>query len=216
MVNVMPNFEYVSKNEYLPNKKQIIELINLVQDEVRNEFTFRYDFIGSVERNMVTRAINSSVGYDFDVNLRVNDEEENYNAYEIKKIIMNGFNKYNHLFSYDYCEDSKRVITIKIKDKKNSRILHSCDFAVVHDCEDGRQQYIRFNKNHQSYCWEYQPKGFYQQNERVAALKNEGLWTDVRNVYLEKKNYNTDLNKKSRSIYAETINELYKQNFGDD
>ena len=35
----MHDFEYVSKKEYMPVKKQILELIHLVQNEVRDEFT---------------------------------------------------------------------------------------------------------------------------------------------------------------------------------
>ena len=42
----MSNFYYVSKKEYQPVKNDLIELINLVQDEVRDYFTFRFDFIG--------------------------------------------------------------------------------------------------------------------------------------------------------------------------
>ena len=209
----MRNFEYVTKREYLPVKKDLIKLITLVKKEVSDYFDFNFSFIGSVKTNTITREINSNIGYDFDVNLRVNDEYENFSAKEIKKILMNGFNKYNYLFSYDYCEDSKRVITIKVKDRNNSRILHSCDFAIVYDCSDGRQQYIRFNKNQNSYSWEYQPKGFYQLEERKELIKQAGLWQEVRDLYLYKKNNNVDINKKSRSIFAETINEIYKQNF---
>lgn len=35
----MKDFEYVTKKEYLPVKNELIELINLVQDEVRDKFT---------------------------------------------------------------------------------------------------------------------------------------------------------------------------------
>lgn len=209
----MSDFKYVTKKEYQPVKNELIELINLVQDEVREYFTFRYDFIGSASRNMITRDEDSNVGYDFDVNLRVNDDEENYSAKEIKQILMNGFNHYNHLFDYDYCEDSKRVITIKVKDRKNSRILHSCDFAVVYDCEDGRQQYIHFNKNQQTYEWQYQPKGFYKLPEKMEVIKEAGYWQEARDLYIEKKNNNNDPNKKSRSIFAETITQVYNNHF---
>lgn len=209
----MSDFKYVTKKEYQPVKNELIELINLVQDEVREYFTFRYDFIGSASRNMITRDEDSNVGYDFDVNIRVNDEEEDYTAKEIKQILMNGFNRYNHLFKYDYCEDSKRVITIKVKDRRNSRILHSCDFAVVYDCNDGRQQYIHFNKSQQTYEWQYQPKGFYRLSEKIEAIKEAGHWQDVRDLYIDKKNNNTDPNKKSRSIFAETVAQVYKNYF---
>ena len=212
----MSNFKYVTKKEYQPVKNELIELINLVQDEVRKYFTFRYDFIGSASRNMITRDEDSNVGYDFDVNIRVNDEEEDYTAKDIKQILINGFNQYNHLFDYDYCEDSKRVITIKVKDRKKSRILHSCDFAVVYDCEDGRQQYIHYNKVQQSYGWQYQPKGFYRLTEKMKAIKEEGYWQEVRDLYIDKKNNNTDPNKKSRSIFAETIAQVYNNHFDDE
>ena len=205
----MKQFEYVSKREYGPVKEELVDLIHLVQDEVREYFTFSYDFIGSASRNMITREINGNIGFDFDVNIRVNDPNEDYSAEEIKKILINGFNKYANRFNYDYAEDSSRVITIKVKDRKNKRILHSCDFAIVFDCSDGRQQYIKFNKSQQSYSWEYQPKGFNQLDEKISAIKEAGLWQEVRDLYLEKKCYNEDLNKKSRSIIAETINEIY-------
>ena len=46
--------------------------------------------------------------------------------------------------------------------------------------------------------------------ENVDALKKNGYWGDVRERYLEKKNLNDDPDKHSRSIYAETINEIYR------
>lgn len=209
----MKDFVYVTKKEKQKVKKELIELINLVQDEVRKYFTFSFEFIGSDSRNMITYDRKSNIGYDFDVNIRVNDDDEEYEAKDIRKILKNGFDKYSHLFQYDYCEDSTRVLTIKVKDRANSRILHSCDFAVVYDCKDGRQQYIRFNKNQNSYYWEYQPKGYYQLPERIEWCKENNLWSDgtggVRDRYIEKKNKNTDSNKKSRSIFAETVNEIY-------
>ncbi len=209
----MKNFDYVSKNERKQAKKDLIDLIYCVQDEVRNYFTFRFDFVGSDPLNMVTRDTKSNVGYDFDVNIEVNDPEENYTPEEIKRIIKNGFDCYNHYFDYDYCEDSSRVLTIKVKDRKNSRIIHSCDFAIVYNSSDGHQQYIRFNKLHNSYYWEFQPKGYYKQDEKIISLKKYGYWKEVRDVYLKKKNYNTDTNKKSRHLRAETINEIYNKYF---
>lgn len=210
----MKHFEYITKKEYGPVKEELNSLIHMVQDEVREYFTFRYDFIGSASRNMITREINGNVGFDFDVNIRVNDPEEEYSAEELRNILIDGFNKHANKFDYDYAEDSSRVITIKVKDRKNKRIVHSCDFAIVFDCSDGRQQYVRFNKNQQSYSWEYQPKGYYQLDERVAAIKKAGLWQEVRDLYLDNKCNNSDPNKKSRSIFAEAVNSIYLNNGG--
>lgn len=209
----MKTFEYVTKKEYGPVKEEFINLIRMVQDDVREHFTFRYDFIGSASRNMITREVGGNVGYDFDVNIKVNDPDENYSAEDLRTILKNGFDKHNNKFSYDYTEDSSRVLTIKVIDKKNKKILHSCDFAIVFDCDDGRQQYVRFNKNHKSYSWEFQPKGYYQLDERIADIKKHGYWQEVREVYLEKKCKNNDLNKKSRALFAETIKEVHERHF---
>ena len=208
----MAEFVYVSRNERKQAKLDLIELIKCVQEEVRDFFTFRFDFIGSEPLNMVTRDLKSNVGYDFDVNLEVNDKEENYTAEEIKRIIRLAFDKYNRYFEYDYCEDSSRVLTIKVKDRENSRIIHSCDFAIVYNLGDGRQQYIRFNKKQNRYVWEFQPKGYYNQDKKIANLKKNGCWEEFGKIYLDKKNNNIN-NKKSRHLRAEAINEVYQRYF---
>lgn len=232
----MQDCEYVKKEEWQPVRDELYEIIHKLQDEVREYFTFQYHFVGSSKRNMITRDRNSNTGFDFDVNIEVNDPDENYSAEKIRNILRNGLDRVtNHdehsifghdytgldritnpnrllIFGYDYTEDSTRVLTIKVKDKANSRILHSCDFCIVNDCGDGRQQYIRYNKKQCSYSWEYQPKGYYELPEKIEWIKKNGLWQQVRDVYLDKKNMNTDKNKKSRSIFAETVHQVCQQN----
>ena len=213
----MQDCEYIKKEEWQPVRDELYEIIHKLQDEVRECFTFQYHFVGSSKRNMITRDRNSNTGFDFDVNIEVNDPNENYSAEEIRNILRNGLDRVTNpygrsIFGYDYTEDSTRVLTIKVKDKANSRILHSCDFCVVNDCEDGRQQYIRYNKKQHSYSWEYQPKGYYELPEKIEWIKKNGLWQQVRDVYLDKKNMNTDKNKKSRSIFAETVHQVCQQN----
>lgn len=208
----MYNFQYVNPKQLSPVKKDLIQIINSVQDEVRQYFTFQFYFVGSVERDMVTYDVKSNTGYDFDVDFHVNDDECRYSAKEIKTKIMRAFNKVVHYYGYDDAEDSTRVITIKVKDRKNSKILHSCDFAIVNDYTDDdgndRREYIHFNKKQKSYSWNEQPQGFYLLDEKTDWIKNCGYWQDVLELYLHKKNHNNNPHKHSRSIYAETIHEI--------
>ena len=44
--------------------------------------------------------------------------------------------------------------------------------------------------------------------EKVEWLRENGLWQEVRDYYIEKKNRNANPEKHSRSIYAETIVDL--------
>lgn len=208
----MYHFQYVTTKQLSSAKKDLIQIINSVQDIVRKDFTFRFDFVGSAKRNMVTYDVKSNVGFDFDVNIQVNDDECKFSAKEIKTKIRLALNKVISRYGYDNAEDNTRVLTIKVKDRKNSKILHSCDFAIVNDyIDDDRnqgQEYIRFNKRQGSYTWEEQPRGYYLLPEKEEWIKNNGYWDEMRKLYLDKKNCNNDSNKHSRSIYAETIHQI--------
>lgn len=213
----MQDFEYVSSDEWKPVRDELFEIIHRLQDEVSAEFTFQYHFVGSSKRKMITLDRNSNTGFDFDVNIEVNDTDENYSAEEIRNIIRKGLdrvtNPYGHsIFGYDYTEDSTRVLTIKVKDRVNSRILHSCDFCIIYECGDGRQQYIRYNKKQNSYSWEYQPKGYMELPAKIEWIKKHGLWQQVRDYYIYKKNINDNPDKHSRTIFAETVHEIWQKN----
>lgn len=160
---------------------------------------------------MITYDRKSNIGFDFDFDLEINDDDENYTPEEIRHIIKNAIDQVAPRFGYKYCEDSTRVLTIKKVNIFTSRILHSCDFAIVYNCEDGRQQYIRFNKDHNNYTWEYQGKGFKRLENKITWLMANGYWGELQDYYIDKKNYNNNPNKHSRSIFAESINEMYQK-----
>lgn len=211
-VKSMYNFKYVTKKQLSPVKQDLIQIINSVQNLLRKGFTFQYYFVGSVKRNMVTYDVKSNIGFDFDVNLQINDDECKFTAKEIKTKIRLALDEVASRYGYDNAEDSTRVLTIKFKDRKNSRILHSCDFAIVNDYIDDEdfegQEYIHLNKKQNGYSWEDQPQGFYLLEEKEEWVKNNGYWNEMRRVYIDKKNQNKDLHKHSRSIYAEAIHEV--------
>ena len=201
----MYHFDYVDKADWKPVYDHVVEIIHKVQDDVRDKFTFQYKFIGSTALGMITCDKKSNIGFDFDVNIYPNDE---YEAGELKHILMDSFNKFISPYGFNNCKDGTRVFTIRCVDRVNSLIKHSCDFAIVYDCPDGRQQYIRHNKEQGSYYWEYQPEGYYDLENKIEWLHRNGYWDDVLDLYLEKKNNNDNPDKKSRSLRAEAINEI--------
>ena len=215
----MNHFEYVSKSKYMPVKKELIKIINQVQDELREQFTFDYKFIGSSSRNMITYDPKTNKGYDFDINIEVNDFDEYYSAKELKEILINTFNQVIKLtYPYASCQNNTRVFTIKVYEEnpcciniialRSPKIEYSCDFAIVNTINEYQQEYIRFNKNTHEYSWQMQCKG-YLLSKKEAYIKKNKLTNELRKIYLDKKNFNTNPNKKSRALYAEAVNELY-------
>lgn len=212
------DFQYISKydGEIKERYQNILDFLHDVQDEVREYFTFRYDVVGSYERNMITYDLKTNVGYDFDFNIEVNDDDCDYGADEIKKIMMNAMRKMMLCYGFNKIENSTRVITVKSVSYWNAKITYSCDFAIVYNYKNkngkSRQQYIRFNKANQIYTWCLQPEGFYKLDEKIYWLKKKKLWHEVREKYLFKKNMNMDPDVHSRSIFALAVNEVCQQN----
>ena len=163
-------------------------------------------------RNMITCDAKSNIGFDFDINIEVNDDNEDFEPKEIRTIIRTAIDRVAPRYGYKNCEDSTRVLTIKKVDTSHSRIIHSCDFAIGYNCGDGRQQYIRFNKDNNYYFWEYQGKGFVGLEKKMDWLKRENLWGELQDYYIYKKNCNDNPDKHSRSIFAESINEMCQKN----
>ncbi len=215
----MYHYEYVTRKEAGSIKQKIEETIHQVQDNVREEFTFEYDFVGSSARNMVTCDFSQNKGFDFDVNISVNDPENEFTPKELKEKLMNAFNTVingNQIFLFNSCcENSTRVFTVKQKDRYSSKIIYSADFCVVNQYYDDnnnlREEYIRFNKTANVYTWEKQSKSFVGLNSKVEKLKNQKLWDEVRDIYIYKKNHNADVDKKSRSLFAEAVNEVFRK-----
>ena len=208
----MHDFRYVTRNEAKPIKEELYQILYEVQNLVRDHFTFSFTTVGSSSRNMITYDTKSNIGFDFDINIEVNDDEENFEPKEIREKIRNAINRVAPRYGYKTCENSTRVLTIKKVNTFTYRIIHSCDIAIVYNCKDGRQQYIRFNKDSNYYSWEYQGKGFVGLEKKIDWLKKEDLWGELLDYYLFKKNTNDNPDKHSRSIFAESINEMCQKN----
>lgn len=208
----MHDFRYVTKKEAQPIKDELYQILYEVQDLVRDKFTFSFTPIGSASHNMITYDKKSNIGFDFDINIEVNDDNEDFEPKEIRTIIRTAIDRIAPRYGYRFCKDSTRVLTIKKVNTFSSRIIHSCDFAIVYNCTDNRQQYIRFNKDNNYYSWEYQGKGFVDLNKKIDWLKKKSLWGELQDYYIIKKNKNENPDKHSRSIFAESINEMCQKN----
>ena len=208
----MHDFIYVTKASAKPVKNELINIIHEVQDIVREEyFTFQFKLVGSSSKNMITYDRKSNIGFDLDFDLEINDDDENYTPTEIHHILKNAINRVAPKYGYKTCEELTRVLRIKKVNTYTSSIIHNCDFAIVYNCENRRQQYIRFNKKSHNCTWEFQGKGFKNFDEKFNWLKNSEYWNEFLQYYIDKKNSNNNPDKHSRPILAESVNEMYQK-----
>lgn len=209
------SFEYVPNGEYQPFKLEVDEILRKVQSFLRENkiLTFQFNLIWSTGRKFITRVKNGNKGFDLDYNIviqKIFDEK-----YENPKLLKETFIKlFNDCFdnSYDYAEDSTSVITVKKLNANRNKILHSVDFAIVsyYEDEDGkeRREYVRFDKNTNTYSWALR-KVATDHRYVEDLIKENNLWQDVKDLYLENKNKETE--KKSRIVYYQTLETIFKR-----
>ena len=101
---------------------------------------------------------------------------------------------------------------MKVVDKKNSRIIRSCDLAIIYylheDDTDKEYMYLRNGKNSR-YSFEKRRLSNNADSKRDAILEYGQGWNMIREEYLKIKNNNKDKNKKSFILYLESIHNVY-------
>ena len=211
-------YEYVTKKEYRPVREELEKIIKRTQIYMREKFdtTFQFQLIGSGGRHLITRVINGNGGYDFDYNLIVREPEEgySYNAKVLKMQFMEALKYALKGTKYSNPQDSTSAITIKVVDKANSKIEHSCDFAIIYYDEDEvRNGYycLKNLKAQKRYDFEFRNLSRNIDEKLSEILEYQDGWNAIRDEYLKLKNHNQDCNKHSFSLYLEAVNNIYNQ-----
>ena len=115
---------------------------------------------------------------------------------------------------YSVCENSTSVITIKVVDRKKSKIEHSCDFAIIYypknEIFDG-YYYLKRLKSLNCYCFEKRSVASRVDEKLEYILKYDNGWNRIKEEYLKLKNSNNDPDKHSFALYLEAVNNVYNQ-----
>lgn len=207
-------YEFVSKSELVPVKDQIEGIINTLQDSMRVfGVTFTFKLVGSGGKNLVTRVVNGNTGFDFDYNLGI-QKDGDLSAKDLRLKVKRELEKLLQGTGYSTVSSGKQSMTFKFIDHDNSRIIHSCDFALINDyvdeVGDSIQEILIWQREDDTYIWNKRP---YAKNHsaKLSNLKANGLWQEVKDEYLKIKNNNQDKEKKSFSLFFEAINNVYNR-----
>ena len=209
-------YEYVTKAEYEPVREELEKIIHKVQLYMKKNFktSFQFKLIGSGKRHLITRVKNGNGGYDFDYNLILQAPEEGYGylADVVKRQFMGAISFALKGTKYSNPQDSTSAITIKVIDRKNKKVEHSCDFAIIYydeDIIDNGYFYLKNIKNQNKYSFVFRKLSVDIEAKLSEILEYKNGWNSIREEYLKIKNSNRDLNKHSFSLYLEAVNNIY-------
>ena len=207
-------YSFVEDKRELKEIREVCEqIIKSIQSSwLKEYFTFQFNLIGSGGVKLVTR--NGSDGeYDLDYNLIIQKDKQNLfsNPKRIKEIFIEAFNDVNPNFGFKNAENSSSVITSKLV--YDNRLYFSFDVAILCEGYNGNYLKITQNKKTSQYYWS-EIKSSRNYKSKMNALKKLGVWNEVRNHYLSKKNMHLSRQDEiaSFSVLLETLNELSSQN----
>ena len=207
-------YEYVCKREYAPYREEAEKIIRHAQQIMRRKYntTFQYKLIGSANRHLVTKIKNGNRGYDFDYDLILQKSDLWENPGKLKHQFMSAFSEAVKGTPYKVPEDSTSCLTIKVVDKKNSKIIRSCDLAIIYYLDDedtnAGYMYLKRRKNN-GYSFEERKLSQNVDDKLEEILEYKQGWNMIKDEYLKIKNRNRDPHKKSFILYLESIHNVY-------
>ncbi len=208
-------FEYVPRKTVSELRRMIIELLKLVQNDLRDKFTFSYTFdIGSSTYNLVVTDVNGNGGFDIDCDLHINVLDDSYTAKEIRTMIIESINKFKKMFNFNKSSDTTRVYTIALVDRNNKKRIFHVDFAFIREYYDENGEFYTEYIHHYDnggYGWCLESSRYLAFRDQQKFCKRNGLWNEVRDNYLEKKNNNRN-NLESHELYLAAVNEVAMDN----
>ena len=175
----------------------------------------QFSLVGSGARNMITR--NGDGPYDLDYNLLIMKAEERYwnDLRLLKETVRNALNRAERREFFSDAQDSTSCLTALLHFKDTPNVEFSFDVAIIKKNPNGNYMRLVHNKPWNQYTWNEVPNS-HQVKDKADELKEAGLWQEVRDRYLEKKNMYLswqDRNHPSFVVYVEAVNEVYNRYF---
>ena len=138
----------------------------------------------------------------------------------LKDTIRNALNKAVGGKFFSDAQDSTSCLTAILYFEKSPDIKFKFDVAITTKNKNGNYMRLIHNKNVYAlgldqYTWNEVPNS-HQVKDKADEIKEEGLWQEVRDRYLEKKNMylsRQDRNHPSFVVYVEAVNEVYNRYF---
>lgn len=215
-------YHYIQDKEFLKRLKGTCgDIVNQLVQSINNDsvMTVKACFVGSGAKNLITQNENEPIDLDYNLCIVSTESINILDCRGIKEYVRKQFNKVLCSNGWDDCEDSTSAITTgKYSFQKGNKTKFSIDIAITCKYFNNWQRLIHQKTGFailDRYYWnEVQDSG--RLEERVRVIKSEDLWGEVRDTYLDKKNFylrRNDYTHPSFIVYVETVNQIYNKYF---
>lgn len=216
-------YHYIEDKDFLKRMKCCCaDIINQLVQRINNDgvMTVEAHLVGSGAKNLITQNANEPIDLDYNLCIVECFEINPNNGRGIKEYIRKQFDIILNRNDWDDCQDSTSALsTGRRYFKKGNPTRFSIDLAIVRENARSWERLIH-DKTGLIICdrwyWNQAPRSG-ELTSKVDAIKDENLWLEVRDVYLDKKNMylrKGDRNHHpSFNVYIETINEIYYKYF---
>lgn len=215
-------YHYIEDKEFLKNLRSVCsDIVNQLVQQVNNDGQILVEahLVGSGKRNMITQNAKEPVDLDYNLCVLKTYGMDINDGKRLKEYVRKHYNIVLNRKNWGVCQDSTSALTTEWQQfKKGNQTKFRIDLAIIRKQGNSWLRLIHRKTGFVSldqWYWNEAPhsNGL---SKRVNTLKRNDLWTEVREVYLNKKNAylcNQDRYHPSFVAYIEAVNEVYFKHF---
>ncbi len=215
-------YHYIEDKDFLKRLRSTCsDIVNQLVQIINNDsvMTVEAHLVGSGAKKLETQNSNEPVDLDYNLNILEIYEIKINDCRKIKEYVRKQFNFVLNKNAWGDCKDSTSVLSTEYRHFKNgNQTAFKIDLAIVVKSSNNWFKLIHEKTgfvNQDRYFWNEAPhsEGL---TDKVDKIKSNGLWENVRQTYLDKKNMylsRQDYFHPSFNCYIEAVNQVFSQNF---
>lgn len=204
-------YDYVAKEQVDCYKTYCQNVLSKLQTKLKEKYSIVSNvmLIGSGAENMVTR--NGKGAFDLDYNLVLTSIPQKYenSPGQLRNHVRETLDSLVDE-SFSHGKGSTSSITYLAHAQNRKKVVFSFDVALIRERE-GKYKLVH-DKGKNVFIWNQVPYSD-DLDMKIAAIKRNKRWNDVREAYLDLKNMYLRRNDKSHPsfiVYAEAVNQVYQ------
>ena len=216
-------YKFIEDKDFLHSMRSVCsDIVNQLVQIINNQdfLTVKAHLIGSGAKNLITQNENEPIDLDYNlVIININSSWDINDCKQIKEYVKKKFNDVLKNSGLGACSDSKSCLsTKKLHFIEDYQTKFSIDLAIVYEDKYGNWRRLIHKKTGivflDEWIWNIS-RNSKELTNKVKWIKDNNLWSKLRNAYLNKKNMylrRGDNEHPSFICYIEAVNEIYNNN----